>query len=206
MRKEGRKEGRREGRKELGEQRRRSKAFQHFNQNYVGQVVKLREIVNVVLRGVRRISAENPKVAAGAKERYVREGTNVTLTCEADHVLKQDANVTTSWKFKEQTIPLPNDFRHEANTYRGDHSARLELVVRNAFLSDSGDYACNVVNREGSAMATTKLHVQSKGETSFPASLSSLPPVEIKNLEMRLRLDCVRFEIMPTLFVHRREG
>ena len=30
---EGREEGRREGRKELGEQRRRSKAFQHFNQN-----------------------------------------------------------------------------------------------------------------------------------------------------------------------------
>ena len=137
--------------------------------------MKLREIVNVVLRGVRRISAENPKVAAEAKERYVREGTNVTLTCEADHVLKQDANVTTSWKFKEKTIPLRNDFRHEAITYRGYHSASLELVVRNASPSDSGDYACNLVNSEGSAMATTKLHVQSKGETSFPGSVFPAP-------------------------------
>ena len=137
--------------------------------------MKLREIVNVVLRGVRRISAENPKVAAEAKERYVREGTNVALTCEADHVLKQDASVTTSWKFKEQTIPLPNDFRHEANTYRGYHSAILQLVVRNASLSDSGDYACNVVNRGGSAMATAKLHVQRKGETSFPGSVFPAP-------------------------------
>ena len=104
------------------------------------------------------------------KQQYGREGTDITLTCKGNHVLKQDTKVTTSWTFKVQKIPFHNDSRYKASTYRDSNSISLELVVRNASLSDSGDYACNVANREGSAMATTKLHVQSKGETSFPIS------------------------------------
>ena len=79
----------------------------------------------------------------------MREGDKLTLTCKTNEVTSQ-----IKWK-KNNVLKIPR----ASITENGDSSI---LVIEKVEVSDSGEYLCQALNKEGSASSSVDIEIRGK--------------------------------------------